>query len=226
MMKKSLLAIVLTGMTLMGATITGSGSGGAIPDHNGVTPGTFTSDILISDTALITGDVTLTLTNLSHTWVGDLIVTLTHVDSATTQTIFSRVGLPPGPLSYGNDAGGTYRFGNFLGDFWLAASAASPTTIPSGDYAATGAGSSAPVDLANFFNGQSAAGTWRLSISDNFLDDTGSLGSWSLSLGVADPPTNIPPPPGGGDTMENPEPQMLLPVALALLAGWKIRRRS
>lgn len=50
-----------------------------------------TGTIVVPDPATIT-DVTVTFTGLTHTWIGDLIVTLTHVDTATTVDLFRRVG--------------------------------------------------------------------------------------------------------------------------------------
>ena len=57
-------------------TLTFVGSGGNIPD--GI--GSFQDDIIVTDNFSIT-DVTVTLKDLVHSWVGDLVVRLRHLET-------------------------------------------------------------------------------------------------------------------------------------------------
>ncbi|MCA9284615.1 MAG: hypothetical protein KDA22_05350 [Phycisphaerales bacterium] len=164
-----------------------SGAGGTIPDSGA---GVFTSDIVVSDTGSLQ-DITVTLKSLNHTWIGDLIVTIEHVESGSSQTLFSRVGKTNATTGVGDSSnlGGDYSFNDaFTGDLWaVAASGDTSFVIPSGDYFATGALSGAQVSLLSVFGGIDIAGTWRLTISDNAAADTGDIGSWNLFLTVPAP---------------------------------------
>jgi len=171
--------VLLVPSGALGALISGSGGGGAIPDASAIT-----SDIVLVSPLSVTGDLTVTINNLTHTWAGDLTATLTHVGSGTSQSLFFKIGNPPNGLGDSSDFGGSYRFNNsFTGDLWaVAAGLTGAGIIPGGDYFATGAGSSSAIDLSNFFNGLSAGGTWRLAIQDTSGGDTGSFSGWDLSF--------------------------------------------
>jgi subtilisin-like proprotein convertase family protein len=152
-------------------------SGGPIspPDNN---PAGATSSIVIGANQTIS-DVDVTLFGASHTWVGDLIATITHVDTGTSVTLFSRTGGGSGDSS---DLGGTYTFSDGGDDWWQEAfdrTFAEPLTP--GTYQATDINN---IDqfLATAFAGESTAGTWTLFLSDNSADDTGSIQSWGLSF--------------------------------------------
>jgi hypothetical protein len=169
-------------------SITLTGVGGMIADGRpsmwcGNNPGApRTSDISIPMDYFKINDVTVTLTNLTHTYAGDLIAQLQHVESGTTIDLFRRVG------SSNNDCGsrahfqGTYRFSDsFTGNLW-----SFPPMAPSltaGDYfASTTSGTKTLLVGPTGFRGQSVLGTWRLTITDNTSGDTGSLGGWTLHL--------------------------------------------
>jgi subtilisin-like proprotein convertase family protein len=175
-----------------------------IPDGNDgtSTPGVVSRDIVISDPGFIS-DLTVTITGLNHTYVGDLIATLTNVNTGTSVDLFNRIGRAAAP-SYGNPFGdnsnfnGTYSFSNaFTADIWAAAAGGTTAfTVPAGDYFAStfktsGATNVAPPSSLALFNGQSLSSTWRLTISDNAASDTGSFSGWTLS-GQATP---VPVPP-------------------------------
>ena len=146
------------------------GKGGNIPDGHG----SFQDDIVVKDNFKIT-QVSVTLETLAHTWVGDLIVRLRHLETDTVVELFRRPGQPYFSSSgYSNDLNGDYTFNdNHLRKFEDAA--AENPVIPGGNYA--------PLQSLSTFNNQSAAGTWRLIITDCSAGDSGSLGSWSLNLG-------------------------------------------
>jgi subtilisin-like proprotein convertase family protein len=151
-------------------TSTFLGNGGNIPD--GI--GSFQDDIIVTDNFRIT-DVTVTLKDLVHTWVGDLVVRLRHLETDTVVELFRRPGQPHFSSSgYSNDLNGDYSFSAHNSDrFELAA--ATNAVIPSGKYAS--------IQSLCAFNGLPSTGTWRLIINDCSAGDSGSLGAWSLNLG-------------------------------------------
>lgn len=151
-----------------------NGAGFALPD---LTPGA-SSTIVVGDSFTIT-DVSVTLNNLTHTWVGDIRAVLSHGGSAT---LVDRIGVPPG-AGDSSDYGGTYTFDQAGADIWAtAAGLGAAQAIPSGTYATTGAGSGAPNLSLNVFNGTNSAGNWTLTLSDHAGGDIGNLGSWTLNL--------------------------------------------
>jgi subtilisin-like proprotein convertase family protein len=155
----------------------GSTTPAAIPDNSmtGVT-----STVNVPDTFAV-GDVRLEL-NLTHTFVGDLTITLTHGTPSRTATIMERVG----GGQYGDDSNfaGLYTFIDSAGQtIWAAADAALDTnsTIPPGSYRAADRYANT-VSLRSMFAGMPATGTWTLHVADTSATDTGTLNSWRLVL--------------------------------------------
>jgi subtilisin-like proprotein convertase family protein len=180
----------LTVLPASAVTFTGTGAGFNIPDGNATGA---SSTIVVPDSFSIT-DITVTLNSLTHTWIGDLIATLTHVDTGTTVSLFNRIGRASGAGDSSN-FGGNYSFNDaFTGNLWaVAASGGSSFVIPSGNYFPTGAGSSTLVPMLTSLSGELSSGTWRLTISDNGNGDTGALGSWTLNLqGTPIAPVSVP----------------------------------
>lgn len=194
-------------------TFTGSGSGFTIPDNDPT--GAF-SDIVVADNFPI-NDITVSLNLITHSWIGDLIVTLTHIDTNTTVDLFNRAGRPTiGLGGYRSNLNGSYNFNDtFTGDLWTVAGTGNSSSfdIPGGDYFPTGAGSSAEVPMLTTISGLQSSGTWRLKISDNEPADVGTLGSWSLNL-------------QGSSPASVPGPLPLLGAGAAF--GWsrRLRKRS
>lgn len=155
--------------TTEACALTFVGSGGDIPDGNG----SFQDEIIVTDNFNIT-DVTVTLQNLVHTWVGDLAVRLRHLESDTVVDLFRRPGKPKFSSSgYSSDLKGDYAFNDhFSADFEV--TAADKGVIPSGNYASA--------ESLSAFRGLSSAGTWQLIINDYSAGDSGCVGSWSLTL--------------------------------------------
>ena len=182
------------GMASPAKALTFNGSGGSIPDFSNNTPGVFTSDIVVGNNFQI-ADLTVTLNNLSHTWVGDLTATLEKVGSGITVNLFNRVGRVNSGVGDSSNLGGGYSFNNsFTGNLWIAATGGgNGFTIPGGNYFPTGANSAALASpsLSAFF-GQNVAGTWRLRITDNAESDRGSLGSWQLTATPVPTPILLP----------------------------------
>jgi|GEM_PF-1226301 len=160
------------------ATTHGPGDGFVIPDND---PGGASSSIVITDSGQIE-DLDLVLSDINHTWLGDVIITLTHEDSNTSWNITNRAGqLEGGDENFGFDIDldGSYTIddestsGSFHDQISFEGG-----LLPPGDYNSLGS-------LSNF-DGLDVAGTWTLLISDNAAGDTGELGSWSLLVETPD----------------------------------------
>jgi subtilisin-like proprotein convertase family protein len=188
----------LTVLPASAVTFTGTGAGFSIPDNN-ATGASSTITVPTSSNFLIT-DITVTLNNLTHTWIGDLIATLTYVPTNTTVSLFNRIGRVSSGVGNSSNFGGDYSFNDaFTGNIWaVAASGGGSFVIPSGNYFPTGANSGTLVPMLTSLGGSQTAGDWRLTISDNQGDDTGALGSWTLNLqGTPIAPVSIPEPSSG-----------------------------
>lgn len=146
---------------------TSSVSAQSIPDND---PSGMLSDMTVTDTgAIIDLDVDILIT---HTWVGDLIITLEHVDTGTTMTLMDRPGVPASAFGCeGDNVDASFDDGGGNG----------PVEDMCSDLPAI-FGSPQPEQNLSVFNGEDAAGTWRLRVSDNALGDTGSLTSWNLDF--------------------------------------------
>lgn len=143
----------------------------AIPDND---PVGVSDDIVVPDNANIT-DLNIQLT-VTHTWVGDLIFTLEHVDTATTMVLADRAGVPASTFGCSTD--------NL--DLWIDDEGVDgnyeDTCLPTPP-AITGSvvgGDPANVTLMAAFDGENINGTWRLTVSDNAGGDTGTLDSWTI----------------------------------------------
>lgn len=186
------------------------GVGGAIPDATSAgqdagnpNAGIYTSDIVISDPGIVTSLNSITLNNLQHTAIDDLVFELTHVGWGTTVVFMDRVGKTSATTGFGYPANlnGNYTFDTDLSSIltssdsiWDAAAIYQNSgDIPTGIYAATtnnftGSYSTSyqPIDL-NVFTNQSIAGTWQLTVRDEASSDTGSFSSWQFNATVAAP---------------------------------------
>ena len=110
-----------------------------------------------------TGDITSIEVNLNvtHSWIGDLVIALVHPDG-TSINLWNRTCNNP-------------QNGNINVTFKDGAGAivcASPTT-----------GTYSPVQALAPFIGKPKSGTWTLRVTDFFNGDTGTLNSWSVNFG-------------------------------------------
>jgi len=136
----------------------------------------------VSSTATVAG-VPGMITNVSvnidttHTWVGDLIYTLTS-PGGTPITLLDQPGVPA--LS---------AFGCNNND--VVATFADGQPDPEGICSGAGQGTSsdpwpvtmaAPVTALSTLNGEDANGVWTLTVSDNAAGDTGTLNNWELVI--------------------------------------------
>ena len=150
----------------------------AIPDND---PNGVTAAIDIPVSAPIV-DLTVRVQFANHTWAGDLIVTLTHVDTGNSVDLVHRVGRVGGMgFGDGGDYNGFYHFNDaFSGNLWtVAALIDSATFLPQGPYFPT-TKNSVSTSLLAAFAGEDVGGLWELNVSDNAVADTGTLTSWCL----------------------------------------------
>ena len=148
-----------------------------IPDND---PGGITSTQASVDTGIIV-DLDIGV-NITHTWVGDLIITLEHVDTGTTAVLMDRPGVPADPFGCSEDnVDATFDDGGSDGPVEDMCSPDPPAAI---------FGSPVPEEALSIFSGEDASGDWSLSVSDNEAGDTGTLDSWTLifTIGVANEP--------------------------------------
>lgn len=147
--------------------------GTAIPDNN--TTG-ITDSMVIATTDTLT-DLNVSM-NIPHTWVGDLWITLTHVDTATTVQLLNRP----------NNAGGGCNGNNLNIILDSSAALAVQTSCANANPPYTTGGSYIPAATLNAFNGQNLSGTWQLRVSDRASQDLGTLNQWCLIPTVASTP--------------------------------------
>jgi subtilisin-like proprotein convertase family protein len=148
----------------------------AIPDGVGAhVPGAPLIRTQVVPDSFTISDMNLRL-NIPHTWMGDLTVDISH-DGVNFVRVIDRIGLPSiGPegcpsnnLNVVLDDEGTG------GPIDLVCSLGGPAFPVSGP-------SFVPQNPLSFFNGQNASGTWTIRIMDFFLQDVGTLNSWTLDF--------------------------------------------
>lgn len=168
------------------ATISVTSSGGATTISDNATQNI---NIVITDTRPIVGSFFVSLNTLTHSWIGDLSATVTHVDTGTTVQLFQRPGRIATGAGCNDNFNGTYTFS----DSGLASLGciSGNSDIPAGTFRASldvGLTDEQVNAIANAFNTQLANGTWRLSITDSNASDTGAIGSWTVNFNVEDAP--------------------------------------
>jgi hypothetical protein len=138
-------------------------------------------DLVIGASGTI-ADLDITTNWASHFWMGDLNVTLTHVDTGTTAAIFEDVGPFTG---FATDLVGAYRFDDESANSFLVA-AGSGNPVPTGTYQAINAAEAQ--SFLSVFDGESISGTWRLSITDDYPSRAdGTLTNFTLHMTVPAP---------------------------------------
>ena len=164
------LALLVLAAPLAAAQTYTSSPGLAIPDNN---PAGVSDVISVPDT-YEASDVNVAL-DISHTWVGDLVVTVEHPLGGVV-TLIDRPGKPAtfhGCSEVNVDA--------VLDDEGPDGPAEDMCGLtPPAIY-----GSPMPNEPLSAFDGLNVAGDWTLTVSDNQGGDTGTLNSWSL-LVIAD----------------------------------------
>jgi uncharacterized repeat protein (TIGR01451 family) len=166
------------------ATATAANNSGIyIPEIGTAAP--YPSAISVAGLTGVVSQVTVTLSDLSHTFPDDLDVLL--VSPAGTKLVLM------------SDAGGNYSVSNVTLTFSASASAALPdnakvvsgTYLPSGYDAGDIFVSPAPdgplAGSLTAFNGEDPNGAWLLYVVDDSAGDRGSIAAWSLNFTLAQP---------------------------------------
>ncbi len=198
-----LLAVAITASAQ--TTYSAAGPGGAIPDGSGNNvPGVpLVSTATITNSGII-NFVTVDFSGLSHTYVGDLTMVLTHPNGFTSIDLMLRPGRGLGTndtFGYSSDfvATNTYSFsdaGASLFGVSPPAAIASGIYIPSSNNNAPGLAATnlslyvyTPTSFASTFGGLDSAGIWTLTITDWAGVDTGSVEGWTVNVTVPEPST-------------------------------------
>jgi cysteine-rich repeat protein len=150
--------------------------GVAIPDGP---DGTVSDTFDVPDSFTI-GDVNIDL-GISHTWIGDLVITIEH--NATSVTIVDR----PGYTGTGFGCGEDNLSGVFVDDEG-SGGAIEDQCVPG----LTSPPNYVPNNPLSAFDGMDAQGTWTITVTDSEGFDTGTLDSWSLHFGTPGPSACIP----------------------------------
>jgi len=155
-----------------------TGSGGAIADGTGANMPSFTDFVYneVVSGALFGVNNSLTL-DITHTWVGDLTITLEH--AGVTVTLLDRLGVPEGTSGNGANLNGVYTFSatGMSWDPYEEAASNAGVDIPEGEYELNNSDGSSLSDFA----GLDVNGAWTLTVSDSFNFDTGAINSWTFT---------------------------------------------
>ncbi len=154
-----------------------------IPDND---PTGVSSNLLLNEPEYIL-DLDIRI-DLSHTWIGDLIVSLTHGDTASQIRLIDQPGLPA--TSNGCDQDNIEAI--LDDEVTLPVENRCSSTIPSisGIYK--------PEQPLSTFIGENLNGTWTLNVSDNYTADTGSLIEWCIAARISSIPAAPTPTPNVG----------------------------
>ena len=155
----------------------------SIPDNN---EAGINDTISISDQRKIV-DIDARL-DISHTWVGDLNVELTHIEVNQSVKLINRPGRSGSGLGCGND-----NIKAILDD-----EISLPVENECSVSPAAISGIYIPNQPMSWFDGDSVAGQWRLNVSDRSSASTGNLNGWCILATISEnpePPTPTPPPP-------------------------------
>jgi subtilisin-like proprotein convertase family protein len=129
---------------------------------------------------------------LAHTWVGDLVVQVSH--GGQTVVLFTRLGQVGGAgFGFATDLSGNYRFYDGAANSFYTAGQAGGV-IPAGDYQPSNAdGTGLPTPSLAIFNGMPYEGDWTIELRDLAGGDVGTLSRFTIgSLNEID---NCPPAP-------------------------------
>jgi len=139
----------------------------AIPDND---PVGVSDTMVIAPTGEFITDLDLVI-QASHTWIGDLIFTLQHVETGTAVTAIDQ------PNCSGDDIDATINDEGLDGDVETVCLASVPTSV--GELVG---GDPPDTSLLTAFDGEGIGGSWTLTVSDNAGADTGSLDAWCLRV--------------------------------------------
>jgi hypothetical protein len=187
-----------------------SGSGGAISDapagNNDTTglPGTVTSFTFSTTGGTIGNLDSIDFIGLNHDWMGDLGMSLTHVQSGTSVVFYN---MNRYFKNESTNLNGNYQFTDRSGAANMVTAASSlgnSANIASGEYNAfdsNGDGNSSYTGsdryiLSSFdaFDGLTMNTDWRLDITDRYELTTGSFTDWGFTTSSPSAPSAVPEP--------------------------------
>lgn len=154
----------------------------AIPDNNvdGI------DDMLIINDPRQIVDINVML-NISHTWVGDLVIELNQEQTGQSVKLLNRPGRAGSGLGCGDD-----NIRSILDD-----EISSPAEDKCASSPAAISGIYIPNQPLSWFDGSAMSGNWRLNVSDRSPAGTGTLNHWCIMASLSEnpvPPTPTPPP--------------------------------
>ncbi len=152
-------------------TIHGTGLPLNIPDASGGNPGAWVHSTLTGPQIQLT-DLNAVFNRLDHTWLGDLEIRLTSPSGRVATLLTSQF------QSGGGLLGSQDNFLNTVMDDQRPNNLANGTAPFTGSYNIRH--SNVGTNPLSVFNGESAEGTWRVSIRDWASSDVGKLYDWSL----------------------------------------------
>ena len=143
----------------------------SIPDNN---PNGVNSTLGVNDPGILI-DLNLYL-NISHSWVGDIKVSLAHQNTGHGITPLDRPGVPTSYVGCQYD-----NIITILDD-----EASQPVENKCASYPVAISGSYIPNAPLSTFVGETISGDWILNVADLNLNDTGSLNAWCLEATIGD----------------------------------------
>ncbi len=123
-------------------------------------------------------DLNLSL-NITHSWVGDLVVQLKHVETGTVVTLIERMGRASSGFGCSHD-----NLNVELDD--EGAGGAIESLCGSGSTVPTSPPTFVPNNPLSAFDGQSISGTWQVIVYDQLAGDVGTLNSFCLTWNSTD----------------------------------------
>lgn len=170
---KNVALLTVAALAGTAAAQTFNGAGFTIPDNN---PAGNSSSIVIGSGGNVL-DLTVTMLGATHTWVGDLTISLSN--GSSTVNLAARPGFTGTGFGFSWNLAGDYTFADGAAQTWQSIGVQTTAfNLPSGTYA--------PAEALSTFNGGSLVGTWTLRIVDSAGGDTGGIQGWTL--------TNVPAP--------------------------------
>lgn len=139
----------------------------AVPDN---TPAGANSSITVGSSTIIT-DVDVRV-EMSHTWVGDVVITIDPPGAAGPITLLDRPGVPTSTFGCSDD--------NMNVTFDDGAAIVTETHCLGTNPWLTGP--ALPVSALSVLNGTDAQGVWTLTVSDLASGDTGTVVDWELII--------------------------------------------
>ena len=118
--------------------------------------------------------------NISHSWVGDLIIQVVS-PCGNVIDLIDRPGAPPGVYGSGSDMIGTYTFTNAASFLFPEDGVGQNAIVPNGDYL--------PADSFAELLGCELNGDWTLIIQDPILGGSGFVIDWQLNVTLDQPAT-------------------------------------